>query len=173
MSGEIRLFVGLALTDAARDSAACIAQPLRERVSAAFYDPELYHITLAFLGMVPRERLGVLQNTLSSVRFAPFSVKIGGVSTFEKGILYARVAPNEPLYALQKQICDVLRKDGWQFDDRPYVPHITLARKFRAELPQICTQYTDMPVSGFSLFESARVDGILRYTPIMRWEAVK
>lgn len=168
----MRLFVGLELDPPVRAAIAASAQEAARRMPGNFYEPDLYHITLAFLGEIDPARLPMLKNTLSKAHFTPFPVKTGALDSFEKGILYCGIAwPCEKLHALQEEICRVLCQDGWTFDAREYVPHITLARKARGNTDGISPAQTSMHVNAFSLFESARIDGKLCYTPIQRWRA--
>jgi len=170
----VRLFVGIELNDEARAVLSAARAFWEKSVSARFYDAELYHLTLVFIGNVEPQRLPELKQTLSKVRFRPFSFRTGAPDRFEKGILFAGVqTPNEPLFRLQRAIVKALREDGWPFENREYCPHITLARQAKTfgTAPQIPP--VTVPVKRFALFESARIDGRLCYTPIERWEAIQ
>ena len=64
---------------------------------------------------------------------------------------------------------EALREDGVPFDPTPFVPHITLGRNVRIDertlaglIPEAC----ETEIAALTLFESARVDGMLRYTPL-------
>lgn len=141
-------------------------------VQAKFCDADLYHLTLVFIGNVEPERVSALKKTLEKVRWDPFAFRIGEPGSFEKGILFAGVEePCLGLYALQGAIAQALREDGWTFEDRPYRPHITMARQAKGFGAPPEMEPVRVPVEKFALFESARVDGRLCYTPIARWEA--
>lgn len=168
----MRLFVGIELNEEARAALSAARASWEKMVKARFCDADLYHLTLVFIGNVEEERLPALKKTLSRVKWSPFSLKTGAADRFEKGVLFAGVqTPNDGLSALQKAVAEALREDGWPFENRPYRPHITLARQAKGfgEPPQIAP--VRVPVKRFALFESARVEGRLCYTPIARWEA--
>ena len=168
----MRLFVGIELNDEARAVLSAARAFWEKSAKARFSDEALYHLTLVFIGNVDEERLPALKRTLSRVKWSPFSFTTGAPDTFSKGILFAGVQePCEGLFALQNAVTEALREDGWAFEDRPYRPHITLARQAKQTgiPPQIAP--ARVPVKRFALFESARVDGKLCYTPIARWEA--
>lgn len=168
----MRLFVGLELDEPMRAALARLSAQLQADTPGSFHGPEMYHLTLAFLGEIAPERLPALKQTLSRVRFAPFSFAGEGLGRFEKGVLYCSVrTPNAPLFRLQADLCARLRGDGWPWPHQPYVPHITLARKVKeiARWPAVPEMHTQ--VGAFALFESARRDGKLCYTPIARWAA--
>lgn len=168
----MRLFVGIELHDEARAALSAARAFWETTAKARFCDADLYHLTLVFIGNLEPEQLPALKNTLARVRWKPFSFSTGAADSFPKGILFAGVqTPNEALFSLQSEICKALKQDGWAFEDRPYHPHITLARQTKqlGTPPQIPP--VRVPVQSFALFESARVDGRLCYTPIARWEA--
>lgn len=168
----MRLFVGIEMNEEARAVLSAARAFWEKSVQAKFCDADLYHLTLVFLGNVEPERLPALKKTLSSVRFKPFRIATGAPDRFEKGVLFAGVQmPNEPLFALQAAVAQALREDGWAFEDRPYRPHITMARQAKGFGDPPAIPPVSVPVRRFALFESARVDGRLCYTPISGWEA--
>jgi 2'-5' RNA ligase len=97
--------------------------------------PEKIHLTLKFFGNIEESRIDsifksieeLLQNTL------PFSLKVRGVGAFPqmknpRVIWMGLVEEGEVLTSLQKQIETQLEKIGFQPEDRPFHPHLTLGR---------------------------------------------
>ncbi|MGX7895691.1 RNA 2',3'-cyclic phosphodiesterase [Tsuneonella sp. HG222] len=125
----MRLFVALSLP-----------APLRERLlalmdgvaGARWQDDAQLHITLAFLGDVPDERIDDLSVALAGVRSAPFPLAIRGVGHFErKGrptALWAGVEPSDALTALHARVVAACRRAGAPPDAKAFKPHVTLAR---------------------------------------------
>ena len=72
-------------------------------------DPETFHITLAFLGEEPVERLDTF----------------GGATP---KTLFAAVAPSDPLATLQRKVRSLLHGAGIMPDRARFRPHVTLAR---------------------------------------------
>ena len=97
------------------------------------------HITLAFLGASDKERLKDCMNDLeASVRhYGAFSLQLTKFGTFGKKesprIFWCAPKAEEKLMALQKEVAEKCRKHGYELDQRPYKPHITMARKYSGE----------------------------------------
>lgn len=104
--------------------------------------PADYHITLVFLGTFPAERLERLSEELAAAarNTIPFSLASSGLGCFGHAdsprVLWANVAGGlEPLARLQNDVETRLTALGHVADNRPYSPHITLARKFKGPKP--------------------------------------
>jgi 2'-5' RNA ligase len=96
--------------------------------------PENLHLTLVFLGEVAEPTLPHIERELSELNFAPFQLKLTSLSTFPRaGVLISEVEPARPLLHLQAKIAANMARCGFAPEDRPYQPHITLAR-FRGPL---------------------------------------
>jgi 2'-5' RNA ligase len=93
--------------------------------------PENFHITLAFLGSVPVERLDCIQAAAGRVRAAPVSLTLDRLGYFARPRLLWLGAGNVPatLTALVQTLNAALGTCGFKPDPRPYRPHVTLARK--------------------------------------------
>ena len=66
---------------------------------------------------------------LSTVRATPVPIRIEGLGFFDRaGVFWAGVALTPELLALQQLITAAMRSCGFIPEDRPYSPHITLAR---------------------------------------------
>lgn len=99
--------------------------------------PEDIHITLQFLGSTSQEQLERINQALRALcrEQIPFELSIDGLGTFGKSdqprIFWAGVGGQlDELRQLQKKITTVLTPIGFLSEDRPYKPHITLARKY-------------------------------------------
>jgi 2'-5' RNA ligase len=127
----MRLFLGLPIPPE-------LAQALARRTQAIELSkgrhtaPENLHLTLVFLGEVAEPKLPPIQRELSELTFAPFPLKLTSMNTFPRaGILFAEVEPTRPLLHLQAKLAASMARCGFapeNQEDRPYHPHITLAR---------------------------------------------
>jgi 2'-5' RNA ligase len=169
--GSMRLFIGIALDDAARGFAARQAGELRGALDGNFTARDNYHITLAFLGMRGGDELAALRRAMdAAARRAAFSVSIGGLGCFAKGkrqVVWMGVERTQALLDAQAALSKELRAAGVDFaGEDVYRPHITLARNCHmAELP-VHSARMDMCVERITLFESARREGRLAYSPL-------
>lgn len=112
------------------------------------------HVTLHFLGSIPRVRLPELAGGLG-VRFAPFELEFGHPELWHGGI--AVLAPDavpEPLLALHGAVGEALERLGLPLEDRPYRPHVTLARRAGPALAPIQGPPIRWQVDGYALMES-------------------
>ncbi|WP_413875345.1 RNA 2',3'-cyclic phosphodiesterase [Albidovulum sp.] len=120
-----------------------VAIPVPEEVCAALEDlqsdltagrpadPETFHVTLAFLGEEPGARVEAAHEALTGLRTAPFTLRLDGLGSFggrDMQVLFAAVAPSEPLAALHRKVRNLLHGAGIMPDRQRFRPHVTLAR---------------------------------------------
>jgi 2'-5' RNA ligase len=171
----MRLFVGIPLADQVRDEiAAMVAQLRRPADDLRWTAPEAWHITLQFLGNAGAEQLECLKAQLNDVRSAPVAVQLGAVGAFERaGVVFVDVDPGPELVGLHQQVTAATAKCGFVPEERPFHPHITLARargrrRFRA-VPALRPwrenppRFTPFPGREVLLYESFTGEGGSRY----------
>jgi 2'-5' RNA ligase len=93
--------------------------------------PEAWHVTLAFLGEVGEERLPELTERLGRAarRHQPPTLAIGAGGRFGGRVLWVRVdGDRTPLSRLASSVAAAARRTGVPIQDRPFRPHLTLAR---------------------------------------------
>ncbi|AZB43993.1 RNA 2',3'-cyclic phosphodiesterase [Bacillus sp. FJAT-42376] len=110
-----------------------------------------YHITLAFLGEPPEDShlihlMGALADKIEG-KFPPFSLEFESIHTFghqdSPRILWLGVQASDALADLREQIYSQCIKNGFKLDSKPFVPHITLARKWDSKAPYTGVQAGD------------------------------
>ena len=130
-----RLFVAIDLPPFANEALANICHSVER---ARWVDMAHFHLTLEFIGQVDARVADEVTAALAGVEEPAFEISIKGVGYFppRKGarVLWAGVAPSEPLERLHEAIQSVLRVVGVEGDRRRFHPHITLAR-FREPAP--------------------------------------
>jgi 2'-5' RNA ligase len=127
--------------------------------SASPVRTEQLHVTLHFLGNIPRMRLPELVEGLG-VTFAPFELSLGHPEVWHGGI--AVLAPDvvpEPLLALHGALGEALQRLGLPLEARPYRPHVTLARRAGPAPGPIQGPPIRWQVDGYALMESKVGDG--------------
>lgn len=96
---------------------------------AAPVQAERLHLTLHFIGSVPRARLPELADGLR-VPFRPFDLKLGHPALWKYGIAVLEPdAVPEALLELQAALGAALQGLGLPPEQRPYRPHVTLSRR--------------------------------------------
>ncbi|MFD1913087.1 RNA 2',3'-cyclic phosphodiesterase [Halodurantibacterium flavum] len=175
----IRAFVALDLPQVLRSRLAILSQmlPLPRR------EPEEnYHLTLCFLGEVPEPLLEDVHYALEGMRAGAVDLRLSGVDSFgddRPRLVYAGVAPDDALAALQKKVVTAVRRAGCELERRRFVPHVTLGRfapeaadlpRLRAAMVQMAGFGTDpVRIEELTLFQSHLGRGGAHYEPLARY----
>ena len=153
-AGSARLFVALWPGPRSRAALVDACERWQWPPLAAPVPQERLHLTLHFLGAVPRERLGALADGLA-LPFRAFDLVFGHDELWNHGIavLCPQQAP-EPLRQLHRDLADALRRLGMEPETRPWRPHVTLARHAAGAFPPPAAPPWRWPVRGYVLVES-------------------
>ncbi|MCI1192911.1 RNA 2',3'-cyclic phosphodiesterase [Calidifontimicrobium sp. SYSU G02091] len=115
--------------------------------------PRDLHVTLHFLGAVPRTRVPVLAAALAWCG-EPFELGFGAVPQWGHGLAVVDVVAPPALEALHAAIGEVLRAQALRTEARPLRPHVTLARHAAGAQPPAAPLAVRWPVREFVLVES-------------------
>ncbi len=171
----MRLFLGIALADAVVEELSKMSMRLRRKDDGLRWSaPESWHITLQFLGNVGPEQYDCVVARMREVRSLPVPVRIEAIGFFDRvGVFFAGVRPARELLALQQRVTAATGLCGFAAEERPYHPHITLARSKGRDggrgLRELKTRVQREPkFSGFLaeevlLYESVSEAGGVRY----------
>lgn len=165
---KIRTFVAIHLSDEARQVLGQINQELARQVprGVRWVAPELMHLTLRFLGDTAVARLPAISQALDAVgaAHAPFQLRLDGLGCFPNRrrprVIWAGLQGDlDDASALKEAIDAVLVDLGWDPEDRPFSPHLTLGRvKDSRELGGLrwdtAVQPATVPVTAVHLIES-------------------
>jgi 2'-5' RNA ligase len=126
----MRLFIGIPLAPAAVNELSSLSLRLRSSDNGLRWStPESWHITLQFLGSTSPEQYTSVAARLRELRFAPVPIQLDSIGFFDRaGIFFADVAVTPALLSLQQSVTSKTGLCGFVPEDRPYHPHITLAR---------------------------------------------
>lgn len=99
---------------------------------ARWVAPEQMHLTLAFLGEVEDEQVGPLRAALARINLPPFALSFTSTGCFPNRqrprVLWVGLAPAPRLAQLAAAVQEVLLLCDLPVEERPFSPHITLAR---------------------------------------------
>lgn len=172
----MRIFIAINFNDQTKqklqDTAAALKRFMQK---GTLTRTENLHLTLAFLGEVPEDRVYDVCRAIDAVRCPSFELDFCELGRFQRGaesLYWLGAAENQKLLETQRALIGQLRKRGFQPDEKPFRPHITLARRvimdgefhindFHKQLPRICQQ-----VAGISLMKSERKQGTVCYTEL-------
>ena len=170
-----RYFIALPLPDEARDRLVAVQPPAVSGMRILARD-EL-HLTLHFLGEVSTHDIDTARAALAAVRMNAFTIGLSGVGMFPSErhakVLWAGVEANADLTALHRSIGTVLADAiGFRPEDRPYSPHITLARLDDLAAPDVIDRYLEenrgfvvpsVRIDRFVLFSSSFAENVPEY----------
>lgn len=121
--------------------------------------PADMHITLVFIGEDRFGELKEIAKRLGQIDQVPFHLRLSGVKTFGNPetprIVYAALSDSPELMELQRAVRQQLDSLELTTDPKPFVPHITLASRWKGgRLPEDWQlEELDFRVNSFSLFE--------------------
>ena len=130
----MRLFIAIEIPENIRAALASLLKDFRALApQLKWVRPENLHVTVKFLGETDPSKLGPLQNVLSGVRSAePVNLEFRGLGFFpnEKRpcVFWAGMEGSANLKTLAADIDQAVHQLGFTLDERPYAPHLTLAR---------------------------------------------
>jgi 2'-5' RNA ligase len=166
----MRLFLAIPLRDETTRELSDTVERIRKRPGAEqlrWSSPESWHITLQFLGNAGAEDYACLLERLRRVRAAPVKIVPEKLGAFGRvGILHAGVKPTPELLDLEKLVTAATAACGFAREDRPYRPHITLARRRgrggRDGIASAAEKNRElMPFSGFTADQFALYESFL------------
>jgi 2'-5' RNA ligase len=156
----MRVFTGLSIPDDRLPQFEEILDQLRPSADVRWSPPGNLHITTAFIGSWEESRLPELTAALSQVAppAAPVPIHVTGFGFFPNPhhphTFFLNVKPEPTLVAIANDIVTALSTVGYKPEDRPWHPHITLARVARENITQLRFQTAAMntlfPLAGFA-----------------------
>ena len=126
----MRLFIGIPLAAEVIDALERISRSLRSaNDNLRWSSPETWHITLQFLGETPIEKYRCVVQHLSEIKAPAVAVWLHGTGFFDRaGVFFAAVNVSPELRLLERLVVAATAQCGIDAEDRPYHPHVTLAR---------------------------------------------
>ena len=136
-----RLFVAAGLPESVRVHLATAVEPVHDHPAPAagtdtlgavrWADPATWHLTLVFCGRVAADQEVSLVSRLrrSAARHRPLRLELAGGGRFGNRVLWVGVAGDRAgLVILADSAAKAARVAGIDVEDRPYRPHLTIAR---------------------------------------------
>lgn len=135
--GRTRTFIGVAVGDEVRRSAAALQQSLAQAGGDVnWVSADNFHVTLLFLGDVDDRELPAVARTMADAVAGepPFVLRVQGVGAFPNlrrpktvwaGIADGAAELRRLHVLLEGPLCEL---GAYRREDRPYSPHLTLGR---------------------------------------------
>lgn len=135
----LRTFIAVAPDESVLAEVAAWQEELARVVRGFRWVPRRqWHVTLRFLGETPIERVGQLARELEEVArgVAPFRAVLRGAGVFpprgQPRVLWVGVEAGEAIHRLQEMVEEAVLALGYEREERPFRPHLTLARAGRS-----------------------------------------
>jgi 2'-5' RNA ligase len=132
--------------------------------------PGNIHLTVAFMGEVPESRIDAAREAARARAFRAFDLELDLIGCF-RGARVAWSAPSGSPSALAELVSGLeaaLRDQGFPLEARPFVAHVTLARKIARPVGTLGMEAVRWHVRELVL---ARTDfGTGRYAALDRWK---
>jgi len=165
------VFFALWPDDGVRDALHREAQMLHHDCGGRAMRRENLHLTLVFVGDVAVGRLDQLKSVAGTICGSSFELVLDrlGYWRHNRIVSASPLSVPEALRELVSSLEGRLQQAGFEFDQRPYAPHITLLRDARA--PGVPAPLNlDWPVGDFVLVESAQGPRGAEYRVLARWK---
>ncbi|MFT5131841.1 MAG: 2'-5' RNA ligase [Gammaproteobacteria bacterium] len=129
------------------------------------------HITLAFLGSVDELTRRCLIKGASLLRIPPFTLSLDNLGWWRKPKI-AWLAPStfpDELSELAADLQHLSEDCGLNLEKRPYLPHLTLARKVTSPISSTHVDPISWNINEFCLLESIAGENGVEYQVKVSW----
>lgn len=168
---QARVFFALWPEPAVQTALHSHGRDLQRRLGGKLTHRESVHLTLAFLGEVSLDRVGLLQEIAAAVDFQPFTLEIVSAGFWPHNKI-AWLAPRSTPPALLDLVDELrggLSDAGYRVETRAYAPHITVVRKAQPRPFDPVVPLVEWTVHEFVLVRSVLDSEGSRYTVLGRW----
>ncbi len=177
----LRLFIALSFSADVKERCAAIQDRGRKQLAdIRWISPQQLHLTLVFLGKVLKTEQVNIEHIMreTAAKYPPFTLEFSGLGVFPRlkspKVLWAGLAENPVLMALQEELMLNISNIPFDIETRPFRPHLTLGRirqKIDIQaLGQWIAQEKNVSlglshISSFDLIESQLTPQGARYIP--------
>ena len=172
----MRLFIALNFDEKMKNWIAAISEQLRMMtVRGTFSQRDNFHLTLVFLGDQRPSSVVKIKEAMNTIEMGKVDLTIGGIGRFRRNggdIYWMGVEKTMHLETIYNTLCTELKHFGFDIDERPFQPHLTLARQvvvkkeFDRDAFSAAIEKKRYTIGRVSLMLSERVNGKLTYTEI-------
>ena len=171
----VRAFLAVGVPDLQRERLAPFLASCRALAPGfRWVGPDSLHLTIRFLGRIDAGRLEELAAALRALTVKPFPASLEGVGTFGplsavRVVWLGLAAGSDDLAGLAGEVEARCAVAGFEPEDRPYHPHLTLARSRQRRgdrLPDLPPppELPGWTVAGFRLYRSRLGPGGATYS---------
>ena len=163
-----RLFFALWPDNRQRERLRDPINSVAKTVEGRAVDRRNWHVTLAFIGPFPENRVPYLLERAQEIQVEPFRLNFDRLEYWPRprvASLSAATVPPE-LQELVDSLNFIISDLGLKPEERNYRPHITVVRNARSFTTERLTQRVQTEWSSFELIESVSGPGGVTYIPL-------
>ena len=169
----MRLFISINFDGDTKNRIIRVQDKLREMGRGNFTREENLHLTLAFLGEVPADRVDDVKHAMDNIAVHKMKLQFADTGCFARDseLWWIGITENKTLSGLQRALVREIKDRNLPVDSKKFRPHITLVREMhigkidsRMLLPEPFSTEAD----SISLMVSERINGKLTYTEIYK-----
>jgi RNA 2',3'-cyclic 3'-phosphodiesterase len=173
----VRTFVAIFPPQEVREALFHAAHDLQASTGFRLVSQEKIHLTLKFLGDVAEQDLGTIEKALRPLGegHEPFEVSTSDFGAFpseqKARILWAGIEQgSDHLRTIAEEVENLLSPAGFERENRPYLPHLTLgrarARRTKLHPPESSPPTLRFTVRGVDLVKSVPGDSSVTYSKL-------
>ena len=165
-----RYFFGLMPDEVTRDRLVNICALLR-RGDGKLVQRKNLHLTLAFLGLQEAAVIDQLREGAAMIQAPAFTLQLDQSGWWRKPqvVWLGALSPPQTLLDLVTALTSLQMAQGIHTDNRPYLAHLTIARKVTKKPGELAFDPVTWPVSSFSLVQSRTLPAGAEYEVLETW----
>ena len=127
----MRAFAAITIPEEIRKLYSKLCRSMRETADMSVVRPDKMHITLAFFKDLDKNHIDKVREALQQVKPKSLEIRCCGLGKFSRrgipSVIFVETQ-SEALSSFAKEFRNKLKEAGVPFDDKPFKPHLTVAR---------------------------------------------
>lgn len=172
----MRLFIAVTFDESTIASLVELQEKLRSAANKGNFSlRENLHLTLAFLGEVDADALDPIKKVMDRLSFPPSRLLFTEMGLFphsDGDLWWVGIQADSSFFRMQRKLIRELRKSHYKPDTKPFIPHLTIARKVvlrdKEDIRRLAGPIKpfETQVGSIILMQSQTIEGKLTYTPL-------
>ncbi|TCP26654.1 2'-5' RNA ligase [Scopulibacillus darangshiensis] len=150
MANDPHFFLALPLPSDVRQQLRNWSVKLKESFQYQYWsDSQDYHITCLFLGAASKDKIEQVKAAMTRAanECPEFSIQLKGIESFghkeRPRVIFGHIEADNLLYRFHSTIFREIEAMGFNLDQRPYHPHVTIAKKWSGARPQTIDEFKE------------------------------
>lgn len=172
LNTSLRLFFALLPPEGVAKRLSQLAQKIQLQCGGRAVNQENIHLTLLFLGVCLPGAVSKIETLAPCIAVSSFELEVDEACYLGRRKIVWASASHVPqsLTRLVAELAETMRSMGIHFDDRRFLPHITLLRKADRPPKVQAIEPVVWSINDFALIESRRLHGAQIYRVVKQWQ---